>query len=82
MAEHGFHLTTFEPLAGLIMTADRRTDGWHLTIRHQHHCGRFSDCEPEHYEALSTNELADVLSAVVSSLGAVPGPGDWNSPSG
>lgn len=81
MTEHGFHLTTFEPISGFIITCERWAGGWTVTIRHRHHAGLYNDCAPETYTALSTEELADVLGAVVSSLGARPGPGDWSEPS-
>lgn len=77
MPHNSFHLTTFEPLSGLIMTAERHADGWTLHIRHRHHAGLYTDCQVEAYSSLSTEELADVLGAVTSSLGAIPGPGDW-----
>lgn len=73
---HGMRLTAFEPIAGLIITADRRGEGWELWLRHRHHSGHFSDCEAEVYTKLSTQEFCDVLEAAVRGLIAVPGPGD------
>ena len=77
MAHDPFRLTAFEPIAGFIITCERFADGWTTTIRHRHHAGLFSDCEPDRYSELSSGELVDVLQAVVTSLNAVPGPGDW-----
>jgi len=73
---HGQHLTTFEPLSGLIITADRMADGWTLYIRHRHHSGLYTDCDIETFEKLTSDELVQVVEAVAFGLLAVRGPGD------
>lgn len=77
---HGMHLTTFEPLNGLIITAECFAEGWHMTIRHRHHSGLFTDCDKEEFERLTSRELEDALLAVVSGLHSAPAPADWAQP--
>lgn len=36
---------------------------WRLSLRHQHFTGNLGDCDVELYEALTVDELVDVLEA-------------------
>jgi hypothetical protein len=42
--------------------------GWFVVVQHRHAGGAWQECEPLAFDHLSTEEVVDVLEAVVSDL--------------
>ncbi len=76
MGTHSEHLTSFEPLSGILITAERSFEGWAVSLRHRHYAGLYTDCERIEFSRLCSEELRQVIEETIDALCAVPGPGD------
>jgi hypothetical protein len=75
MTDHCGHLlTSYEPVVEALLRVEFSADGWSLWVRHRHYGGLFADCQCEEYSRLTSEELADVLTASVLQWGPVHGP--------
>lgn len=54
----------FYPVTHCLGSLNLSPLGWSLSLRHLHYSGSWSDCSVDTFEALTTEELADVLSAL------------------
>lgn len=70
-----YQLTSYEPIVQGIFRVDYNADGWQLWARHRHYGGMLQDCRPFECSQLTTEELSDVLGALVEGWGPFSGRG-------
>lgn len=62
-------LTSEGAIGAVHVRLELEPGGWVLWIMHRHVGGKFTDCRPDEYEALSFGEAMDVLEATVLTFG-------------
>jgi hypothetical protein len=73
-------LLGFEPIVEAIITLAWGPDGWDLTVNHRHCAGRFGACGRSTYEALSLDEIVDVVAATTAGYGPFASPNGLGDP--
>jgi hypothetical protein len=70
-------LLSAEPVVETRIYCRWTPDGLSIVVRHRHHGGLFTDCEPLECEKLSFRETHDVLQLLVDDLGPLAATRAW-----
>lgn len=58
-------LSVFYSIEQVLIELEKHEGYWRLKSRHRHYSGELAQCDPEQYEALTVDEIVDVLEALL-----------------